>query len=161
MNNVTFGGADPRHAGRSFAYYETLAGGAGASPQAHGADALHTHMTNTLNTPIEAFEHAYPVRIVRYAIRKGSGGAGHHTGGNGVTRSYRFDAPATVTLLTERRRSQPYGLSGGKPGEPGINTLTDEQGNTTELPAKTTLDIQPGQTLTIHTPGGGGQGPIA
>ncbi|MEO0475239.1 MAG: hydantoinase B/oxoprolinase family protein [Planctomycetota bacterium] len=161
MNNVTFGGADPRHDGRPFAYYETLAGGAGASPEQDGADALHTHMTNTLNTPVETFEHAYPVRITRYAIRSGSGGAGQRTGGDGVTRSYEFDAPATVTLLTERRRSRPYGLSSGAPGAPGLNTLTDEDGQTNELPAKTTLDIQPGQTLTIHTPGGGGHGHAA
>jgi N-methylhydantoinase B len=158
MNNVTFGGVDPRHGGRAFAYYETLAGGVGASPERNGADALHTHMTNTLNTPIEAFEHAYPVRITAYAIRKDSGGAGNTSGGNGITRAYTFDTPATVTLLTERRRSQPYGLQGGQPGATGRNTLTDEQGNTTELPAKTTLDIKPGQTLTIHTPGGGGHG---
>jgi len=158
MNNVTFGGADPRNSGRAFAYYETLAGGAGASPDAHGADALHTHMTNTLNTPIEAFEHAYPVRITTYAIRQGSGGAGHYHGGDGVTRAYQFGAPATATLLTERRRSQPYGLQGAGPGAAGVNTLTDAQGNTTELAAKTTLEVQAGQTLTIHTPGGGGRG---
>jgi N-methylhydantoinase B len=158
MNNVTFGGDDPRHASRPFAYYETLAGGVGASPDAQGADALHTHMTNTLNTPIEAFEHAYPMRITQYAIRENSGGTGQHDGGDGVTRAYQFDAPANVTLLTERRRSQPYGLNGGDPGEPGRNTLTDEHGETRTLPAKTTLDIQPGQTLTIHTPGGGGFG---
>ena len=158
MNNVTFGGADPRHDGRPFAYYETLAGGVGASPECDGADALHTHMTNTLNTPIEAFEHAYPVRIVSYAIRDGSGGAGQAAGGDGVTRAYQFDAPATVTLLTERRRSQPYGLNSGGAGAAGRNTLTDEQGDTSDLPAKVTLDIQPGQTLTIHTPGGGGHG---
>ncbi|MEM6257709.1 MAG: hydantoinase B/oxoprolinase family protein [Planctomycetota bacterium] len=158
MNNLTFGGADPRHDQKPFAYYETLAGGVGASPDFDGADALHTHMTNTLNTPIEAFEHAYPVRITRYAIRDNSGGDGQHHGGNGVTRAYQFLTQATATLLTERRRSQPYGLADGNPGNKGRNTLTDEQGNTTELPAKTTLDIKPGQTLTIHTPGGGGHG---
>jgi N-methylhydantoinase B len=158
MNNVTFGGGDPRHDGRPFAYYETLAGGVGASPEKAGGDALHTHMTNTLNTPVEAFEHAYPVRIARYAVRDHSGGEGRQTGGNGVTRSYLFDAPATVTLLTERRRTRPYGLAGGQPASPGVNTLTDADGNTTELPAKATRDIEPGQTLTIHTPGGGGHG---
>ena len=115
-------------------------------------------MTNTLNTPIEAFEHAYPVRITRYAIRNNSGGAGQHQGGDGITRAYQFQTQATVTLLTERRRSQPYGLNHANSGAPGLNTLTDEQGNTTELAPKTALDIQPGQTLTIYTPGGGGYG---
>lgn len=160
MNNVTIGGVDhrPGMAGQPFAYYETLAGGVGASPQSHGESALHTHMTNTLNTPIEAFEHAYPVRITQYAVRQSSGGAGQHTGGDGVTRSYQFDAPATATLLTERRRSQPYGLQGGRPGATGANALTNERGETTELPDKTTLKLKPGQTLTIHTPGGGGHG---
>ncbi|MBX2850620.1 MAG: hydantoinase B/oxoprolinase family protein [Phycisphaeraceae bacterium] len=158
MNNVTFGGEDPRHGGRPFAYYETLAGGVGASPEAHGASALHSHMTNTLNTPIEVFEHAYPVRITRYAIREGSGGVGSTCGGDGVTRAYQFDVPAAATLLTERRRSQPYGLQGGRPGATGSNTLTNEQGETTELPAKKRINLKPGQTLTVHTPGGGGFG---
>ncbi|MEM9109562.1 MAG: hydantoinase B/oxoprolinase family protein [Planctomycetota bacterium] len=160
MNNITFGGVDdrPGKEGRAFAYYETLAGGVGASPGRGGASALHTHMTNTLNTPIEAFEHAYPVRIARYAIRKHSGGAGQHTGGDGVTRSYQFDAPAMVTLLTDRRTSAPYGLQGGSAGAPGLNTLTDQQHNTDELPGKVTLNLDKGQTLTIHTPGGGGHG---
>ncbi|MGB0768709.1 MAG: hydantoinase B/oxoprolinase family protein [Phycisphaeraceae bacterium] len=161
MNNITFGGNDPRprKGNSAFAYYETLAGGVGASPTRAGTDALHTHMTNTLNTPVEAFEHAYPVRVAEYAVRRGSGGDGRHPGGNGVTRRYVFDAPGTVTLLTERRRSRPYGLQGGGPGQAGRNTLTDGRGNNTELPAKITFDIEPGQTLTIHTPGGGGWGP--
>ena len=163
MNNVTIGGLDtrPGMSSKPFAYYETLAGGVGASPGADGASALHTHMTNTLNTPVEAFEHAYPVRIVAYAVREASGGAGAHTGGDGIVRAYQFDAPATATLLTERRRSQPYGLSGANPGVNGLNTLTDALGKKTELPAKTTLKILPGQTLTVHTPGGGGHGHAA
>ena len=160
MNNLTLGGIDPRPGmhRRPFAYYETLAGGGGASSEHDGADALHTHMTNTLNTPIEAFEHAYPARIVRYAVRQHSGGAGRHRGGDGIIRSYQFDVPVTATLLTERRVSQPYGLSDGEPGVPGRNTLTDIDGNTLDLPAKTSVDIHPGQTLTIQTPGGGGFG---
>jgi len=160
MNNLTLGGVDPRVGmlGRSFAYYETLAGGAGASAEHDGTSALHTHMTNTLNTPIEAFEHAYPARIVKYAVRDGSGGAGKHQGGDGVVRAYQFDTPVTATLLTDRRVTQPYGLQGGEGGATGVNTLTDQDGNTTELPAKTSLEIKPGQTLTLHTPGGGGHG---
>ncbi len=160
MNNLTIGGADPRPGmgGRPFAYYETLAGGAGASPSAPGGHALHTHMTNTLNTPVEAFEHAYPARIVSYAIRRGSGGAGAQPGGDGVARAYQFDTPVTATLLTERRVSPPYGLNGGEPGQAGFNTLADAGCNMTELPAKTSIEVQPGETLTIQTPGGGGYG---
>ena len=107
----------------SFAYYETIAGGAGGSPTTPGLDAVHTHMTNTLNTPVEALEMAYPFRITEYAVRPGSGGPGRHPGGDGVTRTYEFLAPATVTLQTERRRLAPYALNGGHPGAPGRNTL--------------------------------------
>ena len=164
MNNITFGGNDPRPgmSDRPFAYYETLAGGVGAASGRPGGSALHTHMTNTLNTPIEAFEHAYPVRITRYAVRLGSGGAGDApggvSGGDGIERHYTFDAPATVTLLTERRTHRPYGLNGGEPGQPGVNRLHAADGNEQPLPAKTTIQIKPGETLAIHTPGGGGAG---
>ena len=160
MNNLTLGGIDPRPGMHSqpFAYYETLAGGTGASAEQAGTDALHTHMTNTLNTPIEAFEHAYPARIVRYAIRQGSGGQGSRVGGNGVIRSYQFDTEVTATLLTERRRSQPYGLAEGDAGSCGRNRLIQTDGSSLDLPAKATLTINPGQTLTIETPGGGGHG---
>lgn len=163
MNNLTLGGTDlrdPDHP-RPFAYYETLAGGAGAGPGQPGASALHTHMTNTLNTPVEAFEHAYPARIVRYAIRPNSGGAGKHRGGDGVIRAYQFDTPTTATLLTERRCAQPYGLAGADPGATGQNTVTDAHGNETKIDAKTTLQLNPGQTLTLYTPGGGGHGNTA
>lgn len=160
MNNLTIGGIDPRPGmhDRPFAYYETLAGGAGASPTSSGGSAVHTHMTNTLNTPVEAFEHAYPARIMRYAMRQGSGGAGQYAGGDGIIRAYQFDAPVTATLLTERRRSRPYGLNGGESGQAGHNTLTDSEGHTTDLPAKASIEVHPGQTLTIETPGGGGFG---
>lgn len=160
MNNITFGGNDPRPGmhNRPFAYYETLAGGAGAASDLPGADALHTHMTNTLNTPIEAFEHAYPARITRYAIRPDSGGPGTAQGGDGIIRSYTFDAPATVTLLTERRTHRPYGLAGGQPAAPGLNTLTHADGKTGQLPGKTSRAVLPGETLTVQTPGGGGFG---
>ncbi|MEM9020346.1 MAG: hydantoinase B/oxoprolinase family protein [Planctomycetota bacterium] len=158
MNNITFGGTDPRPGmnHRPFAYYETLAGGAGAASGRPGGSALHTHMTNTLNTPIEAFEHAYPVRITRYAVRLGSGGKGESPGGDGIIRAYTFDAPATVTLLTERRTHRPHGLHGGQPAQPGRNTLSHPNTEPHPLPGKTTLNINPGDTLTIQTPGGGG-----
>jgi N-methylhydantoinase B len=115
-------------------------------------------MTNTLNTPIEAFEHDYPIRITRYHVRHGSGGAGQHPGGDGLRRDYTFDAPATVTLMTERRTRAPWGLDGGHPGAPGRNTLTRADGTTETLPAKITLHLQPGDTISVETPGGGAHG---
>ncbi|MGM0555422.1 MAG: hydantoinase B/oxoprolinase family protein [Myxococcota bacterium] len=158
MNNVTIGGADARDGGgKSFAYYETLAGGAGAGFGFDGASAVHTHMTNTLNTPVEALEHAYPFRVTRYAIRGGSGGDGMHRGGDGVVREYEFDAPATVTLMTERRRHHPWGLRGGEGGALGRNYLIRE-GEQRDLPAKGSVEIQPGDRIVIETPGGGGYG---
>lgn len=160
MNNITFGGIDPRPGmnGRPFAYYETLAGGVGAASGQPGGSALHTHMTNTLNTPIEAFEHAYPVRITKYAVRLGSGGRGGSRGGDGIERHYTFDAPATVTLLTERRTHRPYGLGDGGPGESGRNTLVHADGTPEQLPGKATLDVNPGDRLILQTPGGGAAG---
>jgi N-methylhydantoinase B len=132
-------------------------------------------MTNTLNTPVEALEMAYPFRVTEYAVRRGSGGAGRHPGGDGVTRTYEFLTPATVTLLTDRRLSAPYGLAGGGPGTPGRNTLqrlasdvilrNEESGagepasrHTHELPSRVRLTVSPGDRLTIETPGGGGWG---
>jgi N-methylhydantoinase B len=152
MNNITIGGHDPRH-DRPFAYYETLAGGAGASPEGPGADATHTHMTNTLNTPVEALEHAYPLRVERYQIRRGSGGAGQHRGGHGLSRVYAFDAPAEVTLITERRRHAPWGLAGGHPGAVGENLHNGQP-----LPGKASLRVEAGDTVTVNTPGAGGWG---
>ncbi len=164
MNNLLIGGLVPA----SFAYYETIAGGAGAGPDGDGASAIHTHMTNTLNTPVEALEHAYPFRVERYAMRDRSGGApgrepqpgraGRHRGGDGVVRSYVIEAPAEVTLLTERRRHGPYGLQGGEPGATGRNMLTTPEGAARELPAKCSLRVEPGTRLTVETPGGGGWG---
>ena len=156
MNNITIGGLDPR-TGTPFAYYETLAGGAGATATAPGASALHTHMTNTLNTPVEALEHAYPFRIEAYRIREGSGGQGEHPGGEGLERIYAFDHPAQVTLLTERRARGAYGLEGGSQGQPGANTLLREDQPET-LPAKISTTVSPGDRLSIATPGGGGWG---
>lgn len=156
MNNTLIGGWDP-HRGQSFTYYETLAGGMGARPGAPGESAIHTHMTNTLNTPIEALEYAYPFEVVRYEIRRGTGGAGRYPGGDGLRRDLRLNVPATASLLTDRRVSQPYGLAGGQPGAPGENILIHE-GTETSLPAKGSVDLQPGDVLSIRTPGGGGWG---
>src|SRR3989442_14829081 len=122
MNNVTIGGYDQLR-DREFAYYETVGGGAGASARRDGLDAAHTHMTNTMNTPAEALEMAYPFRLLEYAVRAGSGGTGRHRGGNGIVRSYEMLAPATVTLLTERRRRAPWPLAGGRPWLPGPDVL--------------------------------------
>jgi N-methylhydantoinase B len=147
MNNVTFGG-------RGWTFYETLGGGQGASSGADGPSAVHVGMSNTLNTPVEALETAYPMRIERYALRAGSGGAGAHRGGDGIDRRYRVLEPCTATLLTERRRRAPRGAAGGADGLPGRNLLNDR-----ELPAKCRVELQPGDVLTIETPGGGGFGP--
>ncbi len=146
MNNVTFGGD-------GWTFYETLGGGQGASARAHGPSAVHVGMSNTRNTPIEALEVAYPLRIDRYALRTGSGGSGAHRGGDGVVRAYRALEPCVVTLLTERRRRAPRGAAGGSDGAVGRNLL-----NGVELPAKCSMSLQPGDILTIETPGGGGWG---
>lgn len=150
MNNVSFGGLDPR-SGRPFSYYETIAGGMGAWPGGDGLSGVHTHMTNSLNTPIEAFEQQCPVRILRYSLRPGSGGAGRWRGGDGVVREYEFLAPASLALLSERRRRPPAGAEGGEPGLPGRNLLNGE-----ELPSKGNFPVRRGDRLRIETPGGGG-----
>ena len=124
MNNLTIGGIDPR-TGEAYAYYETIAGGSGACPNADGVSGIHTHMTNSLNTPIEALEYAYPFRVLRYAYRRNSGGNGKHRGGDGLIREIELLGPAQVTLLTERRVFQPYGLAGGRPGAKGRNVLVE------------------------------------
>jgi N-methylhydantoinase B len=156
MNNLALGGHDPfRH--REFAYYETIAGGVGAGPLGSGASGMHTHMTNTLNTPIEALEATYPLRVTRYALRTASGGKGRHHGGDGVVREIEALAPAHATLLTERRRVPPYGLQGGAAALRGRNLLV-RLGRTRSLPSKTTLVLEPGDRLCVETPGGGGWG---
>ena len=157
MNNITIGGWDPFR-NRPFAYYETIAGGAGAGPQGDGLSAIHTHMTNTMNTPVEALEFAYPFRVAEYSIREGSGGHGKHQGGEGVRRTYEFLCPATVTILSERRSFAPYGLQGGEPGRKGKNLLVHADGREEELPSKVSLSVEPGDRLIILTPGGGGWG---
>jgi len=155
MNNLTIGGIDPRH-GSGYAYYETIGGGMGAGPDGDGLSGVHVHMSNTLNTPVEALEFHYPFRITRYELRRGSGGRGRRRGGDGLIRSIYFLAPATVTLLAERRRRQPYGLAGGEPGAAGKDTLVGAVER--RLPGKVTLRVHAGDELTIATPGGGGWG---
>jgi N-methylhydantoinase B len=158
MNNVLIGGRDPR-TGSAFSYYETLGGGQGARPGRDGMSGVHTHMTNTLNTPVEALEAAYPLRIVEYRLIDGTGGAGRWRGGDGLRRSYLILAPrATTSLLTERRRHAPWGLAGGRDGALGRNTLIRD-GSASELPAKATVDLREGDLLVVETPGGGGWGP--
>ncbi len=156
MNNFTLGGWDPiRH--KPFAYYETIAGGMGASAAGTGRSATHTHMTNSWNTPVEAFEHEYPLRIRRYQIRKGSGGQGLHGGGDGIVREVEFLAPGEVTILSDRRARGPYGLEGGEAGSPGRNTLL-KSGEEIPLKAKTRFEVETGDVVRIETPGGGAWG---
>ncbi|MBI4903966.1 MAG: hydantoinase B/oxoprolinase family protein [Acidobacteria bacterium] len=156
MNNLSFGGYDPFRK-RPFAYYETIAGGMGAHSRNDGLSATHTHMTNSWNTPVEAFEHIYPIRLRGYRIRSGSGGKGRHRGGDGIVREYEFLTEADLTLLSDRRENGPYGLQCGEAGAPGRNTLR-RSGKTSPVPAKCNFAIQPGDVLRIETPGGGGWG---
>jgi N-methylhydantoinase B len=157
MNNVLVGGHDPDR-GRGFVYYETIAGGMGAGPSTDGLSAIHTHMTNTMNTPIEALESHFPLRVWRYAVRRGSGGGGRHGGGDGVIRETEFLAPAVVTVLAERRRYAPYGLQGGDPGAKGETVLLKGGVEEVILPSKSTFNVEPGDRLRVSTPGGGGWG---
>jgi N-methylhydantoinase B len=156
MNNLTVGGIDPR-THHPFAYYETTAGGMGARPDRDGISGIHTHMTNSMNTPIEALEYAYPFRVKKYAYRRGSGGTGKYSGGDGLIREIELLTPAQVTLLSERRRFHPYGLSGGNPGANGRTTL-EANGNARELPGKCTVYVDSGTLVRIESPGGGGWG---
>ncbi|MDZ4700253.1 MAG: hydantoinase B/oxoprolinase family protein, partial [Rhodothermales bacterium] len=156
MNNLTIGGA--RADRTPFAYYETIGGGMGAGPNADGLSGVQVHMTNTRNTPVEALEMNYPFRVTRYALRAGSGGAGFHNGGDGIVREYLFLGPATVTMLSERRRQGPPGLAGGQDGTTGRNTLIHPDGAETPLPGKFSRRFEAGDRLRIETPGGGGWG---
>ncbi|MCG2747973.1 MAG: hydantoinase B/oxoprolinase family protein [Desulfobulbaceae bacterium] len=156
MNNIAIGGIDHR-TGRQYTYYETIGGGMGARPDRPGISAIHTHMTNTMNTPVEALEHSYPLQIEKYAIRYGSGGKGKEQGGDGIIRSYRFLSTGQVSLLTERREISPYGLQGGSSGRKGENLLI-RQGKIKKIAGKTNLAVIPGDRLIIKTPGGGGWG---
>ncbi len=150
MNNVIFGD-------ETFGYYETIGGGSGAVSGTDGADAVHTHMTNTRITDPEVAESRLPVRIVRFAIRKGSGGRGKNRGGDGIVREFEFLKPLTLSLLTSRRTTRPYGVAGGGPGMPGLNTLISGR-ESTSLPPTTTVILKAGDRLIIETPGGGGCG---
>ncbi len=156
MNNISFGGIDPR-TGEPFAYYETIAGGMGARPTADGLSGVHTHMTNSLNTPIEALESAYPVHVRRYSLRRGSGGTGRFRGGDGIVREIEFLADLRGSILSDRRRFRPYGLAGGKPGKAGRNQLV-LKGRVVPLASKTVFEAPKGSILRIETPGGGGWG---
>ncbi len=153
MNNLAMGSA---HANNSWDYYETIGGGMGASAAGPGLSAVQTHMTNTLNTPIEVLEKRYPLRIKRYAIRRASGGNGRYSGGDGIIREFEFLDNATLTLLTERRRHAPGGLMQGHAGMTGINQLNGQ-----ELAAKVSVDVKAGDCLSIATPGGGGWGEVS
>ncbi len=146
MNNITFGG-------RGWTFYETLGGGQGASAKGDGPSGVHVGMSNTLNTPIESLERVYPIIIEEYALREKTGGAGLHRGGDGICRRYRVTQPCTVTLLTERRRHAPKGAAGAGDGAVGRNLL-----NGNPIPAKCRMELQPGDVVTIETPGGGGWG---
>jgi N-methylhydantoinase B len=163
MNNLTFGGIDPRTR-EPFAYYETVCGGMGARPNMDGISGIHTHMTNSMNTPVEAFEHDYPVRVVRYGLRKHSGGTGKYCGGDGVVREIQFLTRAQTTILSDRRTIPPYGLHGGQPGKVGLHRLVRRNGvdgsqsMAENLPSKCTIWVEPGDILAIETPGGGGWG---
>ncbi len=157
MSNLTLGGHDPV-SDADFAYYETIAGGMGARPSADGLDATHCHMTNSLNTPVEALEHSYPFRVTRYQVRRGTGGAGRHRGGDGIRRDIEVLTPAHITILSDRRVHPPYGLAGGKPGAVGRNVLIDPSGTEQELPGKASVQVVAGTTISVRTPGGGGYG---
>jgi N-methylhydantoinase B len=155
MNNVTIGGTSPR----PFTYYETIGGGMGGRKGSPGPSGIHSHMTNTLNTPVEALEYAYPLRVMRYEIRGGSGGEGEFRGGDGLVRDIQPLVEAQATLITERRSGAPYGLEGGGAGRSGENVLIRE-GKENKLPGKCTVELLPGDILSIRTPGGGGYGTL-
>jgi N-methylhydantoinase B len=156
MNNLTIGGIDQR-TGREFSYYETVAGGMGARPSSDGLNAVHTHMTNSLNTPAEALEYAYPLRVRSYAIRRGSGGRGERKGGDGVIREIETLVDARMSLLADRREQPPYGLCGGEPGATGHDFIV-RNGRRQPIPSKGTNQLEAGDIVRIETPGGGGFG---
>jgi len=157
MNNLTIGGIDPR-TGKPFTYYETIAGGMGARPGKNGVSGVHTHMTNSLNTPAEALEYAYPLRVRTYSLRQGSGGVGKFEGGDGIVREIEVLADCEVTLLADRRSRGPWGLSGAKSGAPGTASIIRKNGMIESMPGKFSTRLAPGERIRIETPGGGGWG---
>jgi N-methylhydantoinase B len=157
MNNLTIGGIDPR-TGEPFAYYETIAGGMGARPSKDGVSGVHTHMTNSLNTPAEALEYAYPLRVRIYSLRHDSGGKGKHRGGDGIVREIEVLTDCEVTLLADRRARGPWGLSGGAAGTPGETVVVRLDGSSEEMPGKFSTRLRAGESIRIETPGGGGWG---
>jgi N-methylhydantoinase B len=159
MNNLTIGGIDPR-TGEPFAYYETIAGGMGARPTKPGVSGVHTHMTNSLNTPAEALEYAYPLRVRRYCLRLGSGGDGKHRGGDGIIREIEVLTDCEVTLLSDRRTSLPWGLAGGKAGLPGKASVIRDAGLIEDMPGKFSRRLRKGERIRIESPGGGGWGKV-
>jgi N-methylhydantoinase B len=156
MNNLTLGGLDPRD-GSMFSYYETVGGGQGACAVACGDNGIHTHMTNSLNTPIEALEYSFPFRVRRYSLRRGSGGAGKFGGGSGIVREFELLTDADATILSDRRISRPWGLAGGSPGLPGKTSLISPRRNMI-LSSKQRFKVRAGERIRIETPGGGGWG---
>ncbi len=158
MNNFLIGGVDPR-TGKPYTFYETIGGGMGGRPGKPGLHGVHTHMTNTLNTPVEALEIAYPLRVERYELRDGSGGAGRFPGGMGIRRDIRvLGHKAVVSLLADRRTRGPWGLAGGEPGAPGEDFLVLD-GKEMRVPGKSTVEVSPEGIVSVRTPGGGGYGP--
>jgi N-methylhydantoinase B len=157
MNNLTIGGIDPRSQ-QPFAYYETIAGGMGARPTKDGVSGVHTHMTNSLNTPAEALEYAYPLRIRRYSLRRGSGGGGKYCGGGGIVREIEVLTDCEVTLLADRHSRGPWGLSGGEAGAAGRASIIRRDGSSEEMSAKFSTRLQQGERIRIESPGGGGWG---
>jgi N-methylhydantoinase B len=156
MNNLTVGGIDPRN-GKEFSYYETIAGGMGARPSLAGMSGVHTHMTNSLNTPAEALEYSYPLRVREYRLREGSGGKGQHCGGDGVVREIEVLARARMSLLADRRKRRPYGLQGGEEGKPGLGEII-RNGQSQEIGSKGSWELNAGDRVRIESPGGGGFG---
>jgi N-methylhydantoinase B len=157
MNNLTIGGVDPRTS-EPFTYYETIAGGMGARPTKPGVSGVHTHMTNSLNTPAEALEYAYPLRVRQYSLRPRSGGEGRQRGGDGIVREIEVLTDAEVTLLADRRLRGPWGLSGGADGSPGKTSVVRQDGSVETLPGKSNVRLRPGERVKIESPGGGGWG---
>lgn len=163
MNNLTIGGMhftkDGPRTREPFAYYETVAGGMGARPTKAGVSGVHTHMTNSLNTPAEALEYAYPLRVRRYSLRPESGGKGKYRGGDGIVREIEVLTDCEATLLADRRSRGPWGLAGASDGAPGKAYLTRNDGSVEQKPGKFSARLRKGERITIETPGGGGWGP--